>query len=730
MNSRKSILLWMLEPIASKRFFSFLVGFLFLSQLFGQDTTSVQSQTELENKIETIGGLTEDEVDFTNIFDQVNYYKENPINLNSTDRDELNRLNLLSDYQVNTLLDHIAKNGKLISIHELQSINGFELETIFRLLPYVRVSGSSSGSKFSFQDVWENQKHMVLMRYQRVMQEQSGFADPDSSYPTRQNSRYLGSPEKIYARYKLSYKNNFSAGFTVEKDAGETFLPEKVNLTNRNDTIRDSLLTKYGLYDRGFDYFSAHIFYKSKGFVRVLALGDYELQYGQGLAMWSGLAFSKSSDGLSIRKNALGIKPYASVNENAFMRGGATAIGYKNFQLDVFYSQNKIDGNVVTRDTLDDRVLEISSFQETGYHRTPGELEDRISVGLQLYGSHLGFKNRRLTLGLTAVNTVYNSVLVPSASTYNKFDFSGKENFNASFDYGLNVRNFSFFGEIARSANGGLAIVNGFLASLDQNVSIGLLHRDYQKDYQALFSNGFGESAGTQNEKGTYLGLSAKPMKSVTFSGYYDVFSYPWLKFYVDAPSNGYEYITQLTYSPAKKTEMYVRYSETVKEENAPSTSGEVVTTLKNTYRKKLRFNVNYKVSASFNFGNRLELGSYEKEDQGVSNGFMIYQDVHYKPLSMPVSFSLRYALFDTDDYNSLIYAYESDVLYAYSVSSYYYKGSRFYLTVRWHLARGVDCWVRYAQTVYSNQQELGSGNDVIQGNLKSEIKAQLRFTF
>jgi hypothetical protein len=103
-------------------------------------------------------------------------------------------------------------------------------------------------------------------------------------------------------------------------------------------------------------------------------------------------------------------------------------------------------------------------------------------------------------------------------------------------------------------------------------------------------------------------------------------------------------------------------------------------------------------------------------------------QDITYKPLSKPVSFSFRYALFDTDGFNSRIYAYESDVLYSFSIPAYFYKGSRTYLTLEYNLTRKIDIWFRYAQFYYTNRTETGSGLTETQGPLRSDFRIQVRF--
>ena len=328
------------------------------------------------------------------------------------------------------------------------------------------------------------------------------------------------------------------------------------------------------------------------------------------------------------------------------------------------------------------------------------------------------------------MKTKYDADLIKSSSPYNYFDAGGNDNLNLGADYSFFIRNLNFFGEAAQCSNGGRAFLNGFLISPDANVTFTFLNRSYSKDYLALFSNGLGESTGTQNEKGTYFGLQVKPVRSFTFSGYYDIFSFPWLKYQVDAPSGGNEFLTQLTYTPSKKVEMYVRHSETQKEANVSSVAGEVISTLSLVKQEHTRFNVNYKVSTAITLGNRLEYATYGQENTTPSEGFLIYQDIDYHPLSMPVSFSVRYALFDTDDYDARIYAYENDVLYSYSITSYYDRGSRAYLTVHYKIKKGLDLWLRYAQSAFTNKLSIGSGYDLIDGKLKSELKAQVRITF
>ena len=108
----------------------------------------------------------------------------------------------------------------------------------------------------------------------------------------------------------------------------------------------------------------------------------------------------------------------------------------------------------------------------------------------------------------------------------------------------------------------------------------------------------------------------------------------------------------------------------------------------------------------------------------------MLYQDVKYKPLFGKLTFSSRYVLFNTPTYDSRIYAYENDVLYGYSIPSYYGKGSKIYVVAKSNIFRNLDAWLRIAHTKFTDREVLKSGWDEIDGNKMTEVKVQLRYKF
>ena len=87
---------------------------------------------------------------------------------------------------------------------------------------------------------------------------------------------------------------------------------------------------------------------------------------------------------------------------------------------------------------------------------------------------------------------------------------------------------------------------------------------------------------------------------------------------------------------------------------------------------------------------------------------------------------TLRYALFETEDYDNRQYTYENDVWLAYSLPAYNGSGVRKIVILEYKINKHISVWLRYAHMRYRNQEFMGSGIDQIEGNAKNDIKAQV----
>jgi len=65
-----------------------------------------------------------------------------------------------------------------------------------------------------------------------------------------------------------------------------------------------------------------------------------------------------------------------------------------------------------------------------------------------------------------------------------------------------------------------------------------------------------------------------------------------------------------------------------------------------------------------------------------------------------------------------------------YSVPSFYGKGTRVYLIGLFRPVRWLEAGIKVATTSYSNRYEMGSGENRIAGNRKTDVGFQLRLSF
>jgi len=267
------------------------------------------------------------------------------------------------------------------------------------------------------------------------------------------------------------------------------------------------------------------------------------------------------------------------------------------------------------------------------------------------------------------------------------------------------------------------------LISVDPRVDLSLVHRSINKEYQAINGNAFTENTTPTNETGLYAGISIRPGGSWRLDAYGDIYKFPWLKYLVDAPGYGKDFLVQLTYTPNKQVEMYTRYRSETKQGNQPDNTT-VTNYLVQLPRQNWRMQVSYKINPAIVLRNRAEILWYDKKGDNNENGFLTFFDFIYKPLVKPYSGILRLQYFETDGYNSRLYAYENDMLYSYSIPVFFDKGYRYYLTTSYDLNKKLSFSLRWAQTIYRGKNLIGSGPDEIEGNRKTEIKTQARILF
>ncbi len=702
-----------------KKFFLKVIALVFLclglySRTFAQDAP--RPQIDLDEFIQSFFPIQDDDINYEDIYETLFQLFRNPINLNRATRDELSSFYILSELQINSFLEYRAENGKLLSIYELQAIPNFDPITIEKILPFVVVEDLDLKTQPLPQRILSEKNNYLLLRYTHILEEQRGFTEEASP-----SQDYLGSAGKLYARFRVSHTRDFSLGFTLENDNGETYAWDP-------DTRR------YGM-----DFVSYHAYFENKGRFKRIALGDYQLQIGQGLLLSSGFTLGKGSETvLTTRRSNLGIRPYTSVLESGFFRGGAATYNVGQFDITGFYSRVRRDGSLSEATDTTEAEFEafIETLQTSGLHRTEREILNKGRFTEQTIGGHILYNNRRedLQIGATFIRTNYNRDFRRNNdnsrdSLRNLFEFSGQDNYNVGLHFSYNWQNFAFFGEGARSKSGGIGFVGGFVSSLSPSVQFSMLYRNYDRDFHTFFGSAFGEGSRNINENGIYWGIKITPIvKKLVIAAYYDRFTFPWLRFRLDAPSEGYEFLTRTTYNFSRNISVYGQFRQEVKDRNVTSddAQGALRTIAKGT-RRNFLFNFSFRAEKIFRMQSRVQFSSFNF-NQRNTNGYALAQD--FGADIGKLSLDVRFALFDTDDFDNRQYVYEKDVLWSFSIPAYNGQGIRTYFLARYKLSRHFDFWLRYARFDFRDRDEIGSGGEEIQGDTRSELRAQVRIRF
>ena len=668
-------------------------------------STNVEAQTIddeppeiIEQQLEDITAANEDiETEDDTFMQQMNFFLKHPVNLNDADAGVLEQLNLLSPVQIANLLSYRKLFGNFISIYELQAIPMWDLQLIRKIRPFITVQQKTPGAE-SFKRRLKNGDHTVLLRMTETLEKSKGFLLDTSTA----KNYYAGNRQKLLLRYKYKSGNHLQYGFTAEKDAGEPFFK--------------------GVQKHGFDFYSAHFFLRNSGMIQSLALGDFSVNLGQGLIQWQSLAFGKGGEMMNIKRQSDVLRPYNSSGEIVFNRGAGITLQKKNWETTGFISYRKTDASI-------NEEGEVTALQLSGYHRTTNEIAGKGSEGQLSFGGNVSYSSEKLHLGANLVHYVMEHPILKPHYWYNKYALSGTNLSNYSLDYSYTYKNLHFFGEAAIDKNADKAFVNGLLINTDSKVAMSFLYRNISKGYQSLYGNAFTENTYPTNESGFFSAITLNPSDFLRIDAYADFYHFPWLKYRTDAPTSGSEYMIQLKYKPNKQVEIFSRFRYQNKPINY-NPDDLFLNPVVGRPKQSLRTQFNYKIDSRFTFRSRVDLSWFDKRGLEPQKGFLTFADILYKPLLRPFSGNLRISYFETDGYDSRIYAFENDVLYGYSIPAFFDKGYHYYVNLHYKFSRKLSCWARFSQTIYSGKNEIGSGLDVIKGNKKSQIKVQVIYDF
>lgn len=642
-----------------------------------------------EENLEELLSETDDPSAWEDELEELERIRQTPLNLNAATRRQLEMFPFLTGTQIENLLAYLYIHGPMQTLHELQLVEGLDRVTLDRLLPFVCVAPVQDEAKAfpSLRTLAKDGRHEVLTRL-------------DVPFYTRRGYRtsYLG--PKLYhsLRYGFRYGNYLEAGLTGEKDAGEPFFA----LHNR----------------KGYDHYSYYLVLHGLGRLQTLALGTYRLNFGQGLVLGNGFGLGKSFSLATTSTGGKGIRKHGSTDEYNYFRGVAAQIGVMpGLSASAFYSHRRMDG-VVEEGT-------ITSIAKDGLHRSAREAGKEDAFTLQLAGGNLTYEKNALKLGLTGIYYFFDRDYTPQLRTYAKYNLQGNRFYNVGVDYRYRLGCLTLTGEAAKGKHG-YALLNRLQWNVRPDYRLQLVHRLYTHDYWAFFAHSFGESSTPQNENGWYVAAEVTPFDNWHFFGSLDFFSFPWWKYRISKPSQGWEGRFQAAFTPSRTVGMYVNYRYKRKERDETGTGGAVILPI---HHHRVRGRFSYEPGA-WTLRTTADYNHFHARGRQASQGWQCTQLWGYAWPGFPLSVTLQGTYFCTDDYDSRVYAYEKGLLYTFYTPSFSGQGVRWSAHVRFDWGEHLMLLAKLGQTVYLDRDAIGSGNEWIAGKKKMDLQMQLRLKF
>lgn len=661
-----------------------------------KDSAKVQIEKQLEEALEE-QETEEGELAGEQLAQFLEELAANPVNINSASVNDLLQIPGFNLKLARALIDY-RKENPFVEKDDILKVSGIGRATYTRMRPYITVGGVSS----RFRDLYTNPNYWLdgnsfeyITRYQQELNDQRGYEIPDSS------GGYLGSRGKYYQRFRMSSRH-LSINLTQEKDAGETL----------NGPT-------------GFDYTSGHIALTENGKLKDFVIGDYALNFGQGLVLWTGGAFGKGREVVgTTNKNERGLRAYGSAQETDFFRGVAATYGEK-IETTLFYSDRPRTASIIEGDT--------TRFpSSSGFHRTLNEKERRNNIDQKTYGGRIRIDTPIGLFGATGYLTEFSSYIDRGSGLSSLYDFEGRENSVLGFDYRGLIGNVLAFGEIGQSQSGGTGGIFGVESPIGISTDFTMTYRNYARDFQSFMGDGFGESSSDpQNEEGFYIGIRHGLNEKVSLSAYVDQYRFDAPRSGINQSSQGFDVLGLVEVDFTSGLNGYVLIRSETKDDTFTEISERGVEEefIGEQRRSSIRTQLEYQLSRNVRLRSRIEWVESQGANEDKEYGMLLYQDIRFQA-SSKFQIDARVTVFDTDSFASRVFQFENDLLYVLSNTALSGQGQRLYFVGNYEPNDFLEIWFKYSLSVFENENFVSSGLNEIQGNKNSDFGIQARVKF
>ncbi len=566
-----------------------------------------------------------------------------PINLNDTNA--LSILPFLSPFQQQALRNYILLHGQLLSHKELRFIPGFDSITI-ALLEQITITVP-----------YEMSRNLRLRDGHHSLVTAIGGTYPQADGYL--NGKYEGDNMHALLCYTYNLHNRIQLRFTADKDPMEAWGKD--------------------------NYYGYHLMLSDIGRLERLIVGRYNLQFGQGLTLWTGLQ-PFNLIGSSPLRFGTGVRPAAAFYEEGYQEGAAARIRInRRFHLSTFASY--VNGET-------------------------------------LAGGHLDYRHGNLIIGVTTAFISLKDTLNTKDYVYNQQRFRGTHQFNNGIDITYQWRRMTFFGEAALRDNGSLAAISGIQLHADSRNRFGISYRHYSNNYNNLHAQGYAIGS-TQGEEGVTLDAETRLPLGITLLSSLDIHRFTGLRYATYSPTSGTWLRLQALRPWGTKITTTIRYTYRQKERNIPNLDTTLYLGEEN-LRQVLQGEVRY-MTGPWILSARAALCSYESISGALQQGWLTSIAARYNHGRLQATGGIAY--YDVDGYYARIYLSESNLQYAWSMPALYGRGLRGNLLLRYRLSRHFTLAGKTALNWLPGEESIGNGDSRTEGPVRLSWMVQLRCT-
>ena len=183
----------------------------------------------------------------------------------------------------------------------------------------------------------------------------------------------------------------------------------------------------------------------------------------------------------------------------------------------------------------------------------------------------------------------------------------------------------------------------------------------------------------------------------------------------------------QATFTPNRSLSMDLKYRYKQKERDLTGSKGTCTLPV---YHHQLRYRLNYSLGEVFSSRTTLDYNHFHFQDKAAEQGYQITQRISSRLSRARLFADVQGSYFFTDSYDARVYVPERGLLYTFYTPSFYGRGFRCSVRLRYDWGKHLMLMAKWGETIYQDRREIGTGNELIAGNKKADLQLQLRMKF